>query len=207
MSSAAQPVSSDHIDAKATVFQGARLGVITAVGTVAFVLAAGWLSDGMTSKVVLSVIVFLFGTLLAFLPAQWVAPQTADDIARASLVGFAGTAVFTLIDIAILRVVNLYPWTWDAVGGGSGWWYLPVWWMLGTFIAWTGSMISAAGFSRGGGGIVNLSFGALVGTAVLAAIGALTGLLAFGPVLVGGSFVLTLTGWSIVRLVRSRDEA
>lgn len=207
MSSAAELVDTGHIDAKATVVRGARIGVITAAGVVLFVLATGAMAAGVLRSILLSVLVLVFGTLIAFLPAQWVAPQDADGVARASLIGFVGTVVFTLIDVAILRVINLYPWTWDAIGGGSGWWYLSVWWMLGTLIPWTGSMISAIGFSRGGGGIVNLGLGAFLGTATLAAIGVLAGVLPFGPVLVGGSFVVTLIGWSIVRLVRNRGVA
>src|SRR2546428_10363611 len=27
----------------------------------------------------------------------------------------------------------------------STWWYLPVWWMLGTFVAWMGGIVTAAG--------------------------------------------------------------
>src|SRR5262249_61063442 len=45
-----------------------------------------------------------------------------------------------------------YPWTWDAVAGGSTWWYLPIWWMLGTFLAWMGTIVTAGRAARGEGG-------------------------------------------------------
>src|SRR5256885_5665811 len=59
--------------------------------------------------------------------------------------GPVGTVVFSAIDIVLLRPFKAYPWTWDAIGGGSTWWYLPIWWMLGTFLAWMGGIVTAAG--------------------------------------------------------------
>src|SRR5207244_3892950 len=53
------------------------------------------------------------------------------------------------IDIVLFRPFKAYPWTWDAIGGGSTWWYLPVWWMLGTFLAWMGAIITARAAARG----------------------------------------------------------
>src|SRR5256885_12892768 len=63
--------------------------------------------------------------------------------------GPVGTVVFSAIDIVLLRPFKAYPWTWDAVGGGSTWWYLPVWWMLGTFLAWMGGLVTAGRAARG----------------------------------------------------------
>ncbi len=84
------------------------------------------------------------GVAVAFLPAQWTAARSTEGIAGAAAVGLVGTIVFSAIDIAVLRPFKAYPWTWDAIGGGSTWWYLPIWWMLGTFLAWMGGIVTAA---------------------------------------------------------------
>ena len=39
--------------------------------------------------------------------------------------------------------MKLYHWTWDAIGGGTGFWYIPVWWMGSAFLAWLGAMVTA----------------------------------------------------------------
>jgi hypothetical protein len=50
---------------------------------------------------------------------------------------------FTVLDVAILRPIGIYHWTWDAIGGGSGFWYIPVWWMGAAALAWLGGWVSA----------------------------------------------------------------
>src|SRR5438445_11442093 len=105
-----------------------------------------------------AVVVLATATLVSFLPALWVVARGIEGIAGAAAVGLWGTIVFTAIDIVVLRPANhlitIYPWTWDAVGGLSTWWYLPIWWMLGTFVAWMGGLLTAgrAARLRGGGG-------------------------------------------------------
>jgi hypothetical protein len=64
-------------------------------------------------------------------------------------VGLLGALVFTVIDTAMLRPANLYHWSWDEIGGGSGFWYIPVWWMASAVLAWLGAWIVAI-VARGG---------------------------------------------------------
>src|SRR2546429_465012 len=71
--------------------------------------------------------------------------RSNEGIAGAAALGLVATVVFSAIDIVLLRPFKAYPWTWDAIGGGSTWWYLPIWWMLGTFLAWMGGIVTAAG--------------------------------------------------------------
>src|SRR5213079_1899475 len=71
--------------------------------------------------------------------------RTVQGVASAAAIGLWGTIVFMVIDIVLLRPFKAFPWTWDAIAGGSTWWYLPIWWMLGTFLAWMGAMVTAAG--------------------------------------------------------------
>src|SRR2546425_6593476 len=86
----------------------------------------------------------------AFLPGCFGASRTVQGVARAAAIGLWGTIVFMAIDIILLRPFHAFPWTWDAVGGGSTWWYLPIWWMLGTFVAWMGAIVAAGRGARGG---------------------------------------------------------
>jgi hypothetical protein len=90
-----------------------------------------------------SVIVLGGGLLAAYVPAYLVRPQHVDGIAWAALTGLVASLSFTVLDVAVLRPLGIYHWTWDAVGGGSGFWYIPVWWMGAAALAWLGSWIVA----------------------------------------------------------------
>src|SRR6266511_3399314 len=146
MSATAAPAASDRSDFRTVTLGGAKLGVATAVAVVAFLAASrlvpvsGGLRVGVEALIVLAA-----GVAVTFLPAQWTAARSTEGIAGAAAMGLVGTVVFSVIDIVLLRPFKAYPWTWDAIGGGSTWWYLPVWWMLGTFVAWMGGIVIAAG--------------------------------------------------------------
>ena len=43
----------------------------------------------------------------------------------------------------LLQWIGTYTNRWLEIGGGSNWWYLPVWWMVGTFLAWMGAFALA----------------------------------------------------------------
>jgi len=59
------------------------------------------------------------------------------------------------------------------IGGGSNWWYHPIWWMVGTYMPWLGAWILANQASRRGaaslGGAAILTLGL---TLVLGAVAA-----------------------------------
>src|SRR6184192_1493389 len=204
MSVTAAPVVSDRSDFRTVTVGGAQLGVATAVAVVAFLatsrlvpITAG-LREGVEALIVLAA-----GLAVAFLPAQWTVARSTEGIAGAAAFGLVGTVVFSAIDIVLLRPFKAYPWTWDAIGGGSTWWYLPVWWMLGTFVAWMGGILTASQASRGGGqaALGRSALPAIAGTVIVAAIAQLAGAVSL-PAAAGGAFTIVLTALALVALTR-----
>src|SRR5213593_4770507 len=173
MSVTAAPAASERSDFRTVTVGGAKVGVATAVAIVAFLAAsrlvpiAAGLRGGVTALIVLAA-----GLAVAFLPAQWTAARSTEGIAGAAALGLVGTVVFSAIDIVLLRPFTAYPWTWDAIGGGSTWWYLPIWWMLGTLLAWMGGLVTA---TSGEATLARRPLPAVAGTIIVAAIGRLAG--------------------------------
>jgi len=200
MSATVAPAASDRSDFRTVTVGGAKIGVATAIAVVAFLAAlrlvpiAGGLRGG-----VLVLIVLAAGLAAAFLPAEWTAARSTEGIAGAAAVGLVGTVVFSAIDIVLLRPFKAYPWTWDAIGGGSTWWYLPIWWMLGTFLAWMGGIVTAA---SGEATLARRALPAVAGTIIVTAIGRLAGVLVAFPVVTGAAFTLVLAALALVALAR-----
>lgn len=159
MTFAAEPAGMERYDVRTIVGGGVILGAVTALGVAVFALISRSLAAGTTETVVQSLLVLAGAAVFSYLPAHWVRPRTADGIAWAALLGLLGAAAFTVIDTAVLRPLDLYHWTWDEIGGSSGFWYVPVWWMGSAFLAWLGgwgattrrdgAAIPAAGFTIG----------------------------------------------------------
>src|SRR3989337_2118250 len=122
MASAAQPLAGDRGDVRTIVGGGVRLGLATAAGVTVFALVSRALS-GPVEAVVQSLLILAGGAVFSYAPAYWVRPRGVDGIGHGALLGTLGSVAFTVVDTALLRPVNLYHWTWDAVGGGSGFWY------------------------------------------------------------------------------------
>ncbi len=200
MSATVAPAASDRSDFRTVTVGGAKIGVATAIAVVAFLAAlrlvpiAGGLRGG-----VLVLIVLAAGLAAAFLPAEWTAARSTEGIAGAAAVGLVGTVVFSAIDIVLLRPFKAYPWTWDAIGGGSTWWYLPIWWMLGTFLAWMGGIVTAA---SGEATLARRALPAVAGTIIVMAIGRLAGVPVAFPVVTGAAFTLVLAALALVALAR-----
>src|SRR5439155_1545798 len=105
----------------------ASLGVAIAVAVVAFLAASRLVPITASLRgAVEALIVLGAGLAVAFLPARWTGARSTEGIAGAAAMGLVGTVVFSAIDIVLLRPFKAYPWTWDAIGGGSTWWYLPI---------------------------------------------------------------------------------
>jgi hypothetical protein len=146
MTSAAEPLG-ERADVRTIVVGGVILGLLTAVGVVAFALLSRAV-HGTTLTVVQSLLVLVGGVIATYFPALRIHPRSADGVAWASLVGLLGALTFTVVDTAVLRPVGIYSWTWDRIGGGSGFWYIPVWWMGAAVLAWLGAWalsLTAAG--------------------------------------------------------------
>lgn len=141
---------------------------------------------------------------MALLPAQWTSARHTEGIAGAAGIGLFSTIVFMFLDIVVFRPIKAYPWTWDAIGGNSTWWYLPVWWQLGTFISWMGAMLTAGRSGKEAASIASLVI-PLVVVALVVGLGAHA--MGFGftrllPVAVGFGFALTLTVFGVTAIVR-----
>src|ERR1041384_3053686 len=172
MSATAAPTRSDRSDFRTVTTGGALIGVATAVAVVAYLavsrllpLGAGARRGGRAPRGREALIVLATGVTVAFVPAQWTGARGPEGIAGTAALGLVGTVVFSAIDIVVLRPFKAYPWTWDAIGGGSTWWYLPVWWMLGTFLAWMGGIVTARHATLG-----RSALPAIAGAVIVAAI-------------------------------------
>jgi hypothetical protein len=204
MSATATPTRSDRSDFRTVTVGGAKLGVITALAVVVFLAAARFVPAGALRSGVEALIVLAAGVAVGFLPAQWTAAREVEGIAGAAAIGLVGTVVFMVIDIVLLRPFQAYPWTWDAVGGGSSWWYLPVWWMLGTFLAWMGAIVTArqAARSQGSTPLAGRALPAVVIALIAVALARLAGLAVALPVAAGGAFTAVLALQAVVALAR-----
>src|SRR6059058_2232707 len=202
MSATAAPAQ-DRSDFRTVTTGGALVGLVTGVAVVLFVAASRTLAGGAAREGVEALLVVAAAVAVAFLPARWTAARSTDGIAGAAAVGLVGTVVFSAIDIVLLRPFQAYPWTWDAIGGGSTWWYLPVWWMLGTFLAWMGGIVTASQATRGGGqaALGRSALPAIAGAVIVAAIAQLAGAVSL-PAAAGGAFTIVLTALALVALTR-----
>ena len=124
------------------------LGVITAVVVVLLSFITR-LTGGVVETVAGGIVLLAGLTAVTVLPGIWTRARTIEGIAGAAAVGLAATVVFLLIDVALLQPLGIYTNRWREIGGGSNWWYHPVWWMVGTFLPWMGALIMANRVARG----------------------------------------------------------
>src|SRR6267378_2457607 len=192
----------DRSEFRHVLLSGTIVGAMTGAAVVVFLLVSRLLPPGIFASLVLMIIVLAGGVAAAFLPGFFAASRTVQGVASAAAIGLWGTIVFMAIDIILLRPFKAFPWTWDAIGGGSTWWYLPIWWMLGTFVAWMGAIVTAGRAARGGDtSISSLAIPAVGGGLGLGLGLGLAGVLLM-PVAAGAGFVLTLVIFALVVLAR-----
>ena len=201
--SATATAAQDRSDFRTVTVGGALVGLVTGVAVVLVVAASRNLAGDAVRGGVEALVVLAAAVVVAFFPAHWTAARGTEGIAGAAAVGWVGTVVFSALDIVLLRPFKAYPWTWDAIGGGSTWWYLPVWWMLGTFLAWMGGIVTASQATRGGGqaALGRSALPAIAGAVIVAAIAQLAGAVSL-PAAAGGAFTIVLTALALVALTR-----
>src|SRR5205823_1284533 len=192
MSATAIPAGSDRSDLRTVMLGGTKLGLVTAVGVVAFLAVSRQVAGAVPRSILEALLVLAVGSAVGFLPAQWAAARQAEGIAGAAAMGLWSTVIFMAFDIVVLRPLKAYPWTWDAIGGGSTWWYLPIWWMLGTFVAWMGGILTASRATRGEATLPRVALPVIVGAVVLVAVVRLAGLAVPLPVSAGAGLTITL---------------
>src|SRR5437867_7781148 len=203
MSATAAPAATDRTDFRTVTLGRAKLGVMTSVAVVLFLAVSRFVppTGGMRGGIE-ALIVLAAGAAVTFLPAQWTAARQVEGIAGAAAIGLVGTVVFTAIDIVVFRPLKAYPWTWDAIGGGSTWWYLPVWWMLGTFVAWMGGVVTARQAARAEATLARRALPAVVGTLLVVTIARLAGVTWTLPFATGLAFTVMVALLAVVALAR-----
>lgn len=203
MTAGTAPATTDRSDLRHILMSGTKVGVAIGAAVIVYLVVSRIVPAGIAQGLLQTAVVLAAAVAATFLPAQWTTARSTQGIAGAAAVGLWGTIVFMAIDIILLRPLKAYPWTWDAVGGGSTWWYLPIWWMLGTFVAWLGGLVTAARARRGGDTSIRALALPLVLGAVGFAIGIGLGQVRIGlPVAAGGGFTVILVVFAIVAIAR-----
>jgi len=170
MTSTAEARGEYDLTAVPWIVSGAvKLGLIEAVLVLLFSLASRWL-DGPIETILRGLIILVGVTAVSMLPGLWTRPRTIEGIAGAAGIGLAATGVFLLVDIILLQNIGTYTNRWYQIGGGSNWWYHPVWWMAGTFVPWMGAWILANQTVKGGRASPGIATAMALGFAVLVAI-------------------------------------
>lgn len=170
--------ASRHVDVTdaPTLFRSAlKLGLLEAVLVLAFSLVSRF-TGGIVETVLSWTIVVGGLAAVSFVPGIWTKPRTIEGIAGAAGIGLFATVVYMLIDVALLQPIGTYGDRWAAIGGGSNWWYHPVWWMAGAYLPWLGSFIQANNATKSRGELrTGAAFVlAAVCTGVMGTIGVLT---------------------------------
>ena len=171
MTSAVQDSTrADYTEVPFVVRSGVILGVIQSVLVFAFSLISRFL-EGTPELIVRSLIVLAGIGATTLLPGIWTRARTIEGIAGAAGIGLMATGVYLLIDSLLLQHIGTYTNRWLAIGGGSNWWYHPVWWMAGTYLSWMGAWALANQADRGGTNPVMVMVIALVFTIITGALG------------------------------------
>lgn len=142
MTSAAATHSSDRVEIPRVIRLSVVLGVVQAIIVALFAVVTR-LFDGPVEKALEAVLLVLGLGATIILPGLWTRARNIDGIAAAAGIGLCATVVFLVIDVALLQPLGAYTFRWRALGGGSNWWYHPVWWMAGTYLSWMGAFILA----------------------------------------------------------------
>jgi uncharacterized membrane protein YgdD (TMEM256/DUF423 family) len=106
--------------------------------------------DGTIDHLLTGIVVFIGAMITIFYPGTLTRPRTIEGIAGAAGVGLGATWIFLLLDAFLLQTFHVYTNRWREIGGGSIWWYLPVWWMVGTYLSWMGGWILANQANKSG---------------------------------------------------------
>jgi hypothetical protein len=139
----------DVTDVPSIVLGSIKLGLLESVLVLLFSLSSRFL-NGVAETIVGSLIVLVGLAAVTMLPGLWTRARTIEGIAGAAGTGLGAAGVFLLIDVTLLQNIGTYSNRWHAIGGGSDWWYHPVWWMVGSFLPWMGAWILANQTERNG---------------------------------------------------------
>lgn len=172
MTSTAQTKREYDLTSVPAIVQGSiKLGLLESIFVLLFSLASRFL-DGPGEVIVGAVILVLGLAAVTMLPGLWTRPLTIEGIAGAAGIGLGAAVVFLLVDVMLLQNIGTYGHRWHDVGGGSNWWYHPVWWMVGTFLPWMGAWILANQTEKNGRPSALVAMGTALSLTVVVAVGA-----------------------------------
>ena len=160
----------DLTDIPAIVRGSVKLGLIEAAIVLVISLVSHLLPNGPLQTILLGLIVLVGLAGVTLLPGLWTRPRTIEGIAGAAGIGLGAAITFLLIDVTLLQNIGTYGHRWLDLGGGSNWWYHPVWWMVGTFLPWFGSWMLANQLVKSGNVSPIGAFGMAVALAVVCAV-------------------------------------
>jgi hypothetical protein len=173
MSSTAELHGEYDVTGVPMIVQGAvKLGLLESIIVLLFALGSRFL-NGVAETVICGIILIVGLASVTMLPGLWTRPRTIEGIAGAAGIGLAATGVFLLLDVSLLQNIGTYSNRWYEIGGGSNWWYHPVWWMAGTFLPWMGAWIQANQTVRQGRSSPLTGFLMAVAAAVVVAVAAI----------------------------------
>jgi hypothetical protein len=138
----------DQTDLPHVLRAAVKLGLLESVAVLVIGLVSKYL-DGVAEQALLLVLVSVAVIAVVFLPGLWTRAQSIEGISGAAGIGLAATVVFLIVDVALFQPFGLYTHRWRDIGGGSNWWYHPIWWMVGTYLPWLGAWILANQAGRG----------------------------------------------------------
>jgi hypothetical protein len=145
-----------------------KLGIFETVAILVIGLVSKYL-DGPVEVILLSILVTAAVLVVTIVPGIWTRASTIEGIAGAAGIGLAATWFFLVFDVALFQPFHLYTNRWLAIGGGSNWWYHPVFWMVGCYLPWLGAWQLAAHRSSGQPSPVKVAVMSLVFTVVCGA--------------------------------------
>ncbi len=150
MTSVAHPhAGSDQTDPRWIFLTSVKLGLLEALAVVLLSLVSRRL-EGVPEMVLEAVILVPGLAAVTVLPGLWTKARSIEGIAGAAGIGLGAALVFLVVDVALLQPIGTYTFRWRAIGGGSNWWYHPVWWMAGSYISWLGAWILASQTAKRG---------------------------------------------------------
>jgi hypothetical protein len=160
----------DLTDVPAIVRGSVKLGLLESVIVLVISLVSRFLPNGALQTALLAIIVAVGLFAVTFLPGLWTRPRTIEGIAGAAGIGLGAAVVYLFIDVTLLQNIGTYGHRWHELGGGSNWWYHPVWWMVGTYLPWIGAWTLANQLVRGREVSPVAGFGLALGCGVVLAV-------------------------------------
>jgi len=194
--------SADYTEVRHVVRSGVQLGILQSVLVGLFALVSRWLSG--PGELVGEAFLLVIGVAITVtLPGLRTNARTIEGIAGAAGIGLMATATFLVVDVVLFQPLGLYTSRWLAIGGGSNWWYHPVWFMIGTYMAWMGAWALANQAARPSGvspaevvgGTIVLAVLWMVGAVLLKVPGATWGVGTFAVAILPAQALLVMVTW------------